>query len=402
MAEPATPAANGNGKRRRALAIVLLVFALGGIGYGVYWWMTGRYYEYTDDAYVAGNVVQITPQVAGTVIAVRADDTDYVKAGEVLVQLDRADVKVALEQAEAQLARTVRQVRTLYANDAQLAATVTLRAAELAKAQDDLARRERAAGSGAVSAEDVQHARDAVRTAEAVLAAAREQLAASRALTDNTTVADHPDVKAAAARVHAAFLDYARTEILAPVSGFVAKRNVQVGQRVAPGAPLMAVVPLNDLWVDANYKESQLADVRVGQPVELSSDVYGDDVKYRGTVAGFGAGTGSAFALLPAQNATGNWIKVVQRLPLRIALEPRQLAAHPLQIGLSMRTYVDTHDRSGKRLVETVRRHAGQQTDVFASLDKLAAQRVAEIIAANSAARPAVAPRVGAAPRHPG
>ncbi|HVC12530.1 MAG TPA: HlyD family efflux transporter periplasmic adaptor subunit [Burkholderiales bacterium] len=402
MAEPATPAANANGKRRRALAIVLLVFAVGGIGYGVYWWMTGRYYEYTDDAYVAGNVVQITPQVAGTVIAVRADDTDYVKAGEVLVQLDRADVKVALELAEAQLARTVRQVRTLYANDAQLAATVTLRAAELAKAKDDLARREHAAGSGAVSAEDVQHARDAVRTAEAVLAAAREQLAASRALTDNTTVADHPDVKAAAARVHAAFLDYARTEILAPVSGFVAKRNVQVGQRVAPGSPLMAVVPLGDVWVDANYKESQLADVRVGQPVELSSDVYGDDVEYRGTVVGFGAGTGSAFALLPAQNATGNWIKVVQRLPLRIALEPQQLAAHPLQIGLSMRAYIDTHDRSGKRLVETVRRHAGQRTDVFASLDKRAAQRVAEIIAANSASRPAAGPRAGAAPRHPG
>ncbi|HVB47573.1 MAG TPA: efflux RND transporter periplasmic adaptor subunit [Burkholderiales bacterium] len=402
MAEPATPAANGNAKRRYALAIVLLVFAMGGIGYGVYWWMVGRYYEYTDDAYVSGNVVQITPQVAGTVIAVRADDTDYVKAGEVLVQLDRADVKVALEQAEAQLARTVRQVRTLYANDGQLAATVTLRAAELSKAKDDLARRERAAASGAVSAEDVQHARDAVLTTQAVLAAAREQLAASRALTDNTTVADHPDVKAAAARVYAAFLDYARTEIPAPVSGFVAERNVQVGQRVAPGSPLMAVVPLGDVWVDANYKESQLADVRVGQPVELTSDVYGDDVEYRGTVVGFGAGTGSAFALLPAQNATGNWIKVVQRLPLRIALEPQQIAAHPLQIGLSMRAYIDIHDRSGKRLVKTVRTHAGQQTDVFASLDKRAAQRVAEIIAANSAARPAAEPRAGAAPRHPG
>ncbi len=390
MAEPS--AAPANGKRRRALAIVVLVFALAGTGYGIYWWTVGRFYEYTDDAYAAGNVVQITPQVAGTVVAVRVDDTDYVKAGEPLVLLDRADARVALEEAEAQLARTVRQVRTLYAKDAELAATVTLRAAELAKAKDDLARRERAAGSGAVSAEDVQHARDAVRTAEAALEAAREQLAAGRALTDNTTVADHPDVQAAAARVHAAYIDYARTEIPAPVSGFVAKRSVQVGQRVAPGAPLMAVVPLNDVWVDANYKESQLADVRVGQPVELTADIYGDDVKYRGKVVGFGAGTGSAFALLPAQNATGNWIKVVQRLPVRIALEPKQLAAHPLQIGLSMRTYIDTHDRSGKRLIETARARNGQQTDVFAALDKLAAERVAAIIAANSgAAKPASA-----------
>ena len=386
MAE--SPAVAPNGKRRRALAIVLVVFVLGGIAWGAYWWLVGRFYEFTDDAYVAGNVVQITPQVAGTVVAVRADDVDYVKIGEPLVELYRTDAKVALELAEAELARTVRQVRTLYANDAQLAATVTLREAELAKAKDDLARRERASGSGAVSAEDVQHARDAVRTSQAVLAAAREQLAASRALTDNTTVADHPDVQAAAAKVHAAYIDYARTEIPSPVSGFVAKRSVQVGQRVAPGTPLMAVVPLDEVWVDANYKESQLADVRVGQPVELTADIYGDGVKYRGRVLGFSAGTGSAFALLPPQNATGNWIKVVQRLPVRIAFEREQLAAHPLQIGLSMRVYIDTHDRGGKRLVKTAERSVAQQTDVFAGLEKLAAERVAAIIAANGGARP--------------
>ncbi|MGE5128981.1 MAG: efflux RND transporter periplasmic adaptor subunit [Sphingomonadaceae bacterium] len=393
MAETAAPAPNG--KRRRALAIVLVVFLLGGIVWGAYWWLVGRFYEYTDDAYVAGNVVQITPQVAGTVVAVRADDVDYVKAGEPLVELYRTDAKVALEQAEAQLARTVRQVRTLYANDAQLAATVTLREAELAKAKDDLARRERAGGGGAVSAEDVQHARDAVRTAQAALAAAREQLAASRALTDNTSVADHPDVLAAAAKVHAAYIDYARTEIPAPVSGFVAKRSVQVGQRVAPGTSLMAVVPLDEVWVDANYKETQLTDVRVGQPVELTADVYGDGVKYRGRVVGFSAGTGSAFALLPPENATGNWIKVVQRLPVRIALERDQLAAHPLQIGLSMRVYIDTHDRGGKRLVETAERSAAQQTDVFAGLEKRADERVAAIIAANVGTRPPKPPHAG-------
>ena len=386
MAETAAVAPNG--KRRRALAIVLVVFVLGGISWGAYWWLVGRFYEFTDDAYVAGNVVQIKPQVAGTVVAVRADDVDYVKAGEPLVELYRSDAKVALEQAEAQLARTVRQVRTLYANDAQLAATVTLREAELAKAKDDLARRQRASGSGAVSAEDVQHARDAVRTAEATLAAAREQLAAGRALTDNTTIADHPDVLAAAAKVHSAYIDYARTEIPAPVSGFVAKRSVQVGQRVAPGTPLMAVVPLDEAWVDANYKESQLADVRVGQPVELTADIYGGGVKYRGRVLGFSPGTGSAFALLPPQNATGNWIKVVQRLPVRIALEREQLAAHPLQIGLSMRVYIDTHDRGGKRLIKTAERSVAQQTDVFAGLEERADERVAAIIAANRGAQP--------------
>jgi membrane fusion protein (multidrug efflux system) len=393
MVESAAPAPNG--KRRRALAIVLVVFLLGGIAWGAYWWLVGRFYEFTDDAYVAGNVVQITPQVAGTVVAVRADDVDYVKAGEPLVELYRTDAKVALEQAEAQLARTVRQVRTLYANDAQLAATVTLREAELAKAKDDLARRERASGSGAVSAEDVQHARDAVRAAEATLAAAREQLAASRALTDNTSVADHPDVLAAAAKVHAAYVDYARTEIAAPVAGFVAKRSVQVGQRVTPGSALMAVVPLDEVWVDANYKETQLTDVRVGQPVEITADVYGDGVKYRGRVVGFSPGTGSAFALLPPENATGNWIKVVQRLPVRIALEREQLAAHPLQIGLSMRVYIDTHDRSGKRLVKTAERSAAQHTDVFAGLEKRADERVAAIIAANAGARRAKPPHAG-------
>ena len=390
MAEQDKPASSGNanGKRRKALGVVIAVFLLAAAGYGAWWAVSGRYYESTDDAYVGGNIVQITPQVAGTVIAVRADDTDFVKAGQPLVELDRADAKVALEQAEAQLARTVRSVRNLFATDSQIAATVSQRDVELAKAREDLARRERASASGAVSTEEVQHARDAIRSALAARDATREQLAASRALVDRTTLADHPDVKSAAARVREAYLTYARATLPAPVSGFVARRNVQVGQRVAAGAPLMAVVALEDVWVDANFKEGQLVHVRAGQPVTLVADLYGGRVEYHGSVAGFGAGTGAAFALLPPQNATGNWIKVVQRVPVRITLDPRELAAHPLQVGLSMRAEVDTRERDSKRMQGAPRHSAGQETRVFEAQEKLADARVAEIIAANSGRRP--------------
>jgi membrane fusion protein (multidrug efflux system) len=377
-------ASNGNVKRKRALLAVFLVFGLAALAYAGWWTFFGRWIEDTDDAYVGGNVVQITPQVSGTVVAIRADDTDYVKAGDELVQLDRADAAIALDQAEAQLARTVRQVRGLYATDSQLTATIAQREADLARARKDLARREPALASGAVSGEEIQHTRDAVAAASAALDAAREQYRASRALTERIALAAHPDVKAAAAKLREAYLAYARTAIPAPVSGFVAKRSVQVGQRVAPGTPLMAVVPLDQVWVDANFKESQLADVRVGQPARVRADLYGGGVEYHGRIVGFGAGTGAAFSLLPAQNATGNWIKVVQRVPVRIALDAAELAAHPLQIGLSLRVEVNTRERAGGRLAQARRPAAGQQTDVFAATDRVADERVAKIIADNS------------------
>ncbi len=380
MAQEQQLRATGNRRRRSALTAIVAAFALGLAAWGAWWWLDGRWHEGTDDAYVSGNIVQITPQAPGTVIAVRADDTDFVKAGEELVRLDRADAKVALEQAEAQLARTVRQVRTYYATDAQLAATVAQRESELAKARQDLARREAAAPSGAVSREEIEHARDTIASAQAALEAAREQRRVNRALTEGTSVAEHPDVKAAAAKVHEAFIAYARTTIAAPVAGFVAKRSVQVGQRVQAGTPLMAVIPLEQVWVDANFKEGQLADVRVGQPAEVSADLYGGRVTYHGKVAGLGAGTGAAFALLPPQNATGNWIKVVQRLPVRITLDPAELAQHPLQVGLSMRVEVETHDRSGARLPQAARAQTGQQTSVFDLSEKQAEDRIAAIV----------------------
>ncbi|HEV8017393.1 MAG TPA: efflux RND transporter periplasmic adaptor subunit [Steroidobacteraceae bacterium] len=364
-----------------AVAAVSLTAAL---VYGIYWAQVLRYHQTTDDAYVGGNVVQITPQISGTVVGIGADDTQFVKAGHPLVRLDQADARVALDQAEAQLARTVRDVRNLFATTSQLEAAVQLRETDLSGAQSDLARRQRLGTSGAVSAEELQHSADAVKAAQAGLLAAQQQLAANRARVDGTTLKDHPQVRDAAAAVRNAYLTLARTELPAPVAGFVARRNVQLGQRVGPGAPLMAVVPLDQVWVDANFKEPQLARMRVGQPVSLTADLYGARVIYHGTVAGFGAGTGAAFALLPAQNATGNWIKIVQRVPVRIALDPREIAAHPLQIGLSMKADVDVRGSvDGARLPQLASTAAAWSTDVFGSSDALADARVQAIITAN-------------------
>jgi membrane fusion protein, multidrug efflux system len=375
--------------RKRWLLLVAGSFALLGAACGTYWALALRTIQSTDDAYVSGNVVQITPQISGTVIAVGADDTQFVKAGQTLVQLDQADAKIALDEADAQLAKSVREVRNLFATTAQQQASVSMRQSDLAKANEDLARRDRLASSGAISAEEQHHARDAVASAQAALMASQQQLEASRARVDRTTVDNHPDVLNAAAHVRDAYLTYARTALPAPVSGFVAKRAVQLGQRVSPGTPLMAIVPLDQVWVDANFKEPQLANMRGGQPVTLKADIYGRGVVYHGKVVGFGAGTGSAFALLPAQNATGNWIKIVQRVPVRIALDPQELAAHPLQVGLSMQAEVDTRERIGERLPQITQSAASagsNATSVFQQLDEIADGRVKAIIAANESA----------------
>lgn len=377
--------ASGAPKRKKILLAIGSVFAVAAIGYGLYWELIARYTEETENAYVQGNVVQITPQVAGTVAKIYADDTNIVKAGQALISFDTADADVALSQAEAQLAQTVREVRTLYASQAQSGANLALREAELARAQDDLARRKSLAGSGAVSGEEIRHAENAVTATQAAVAVAKEQLASGRALTEGTSVAQHPNVQRAAARVQEAMLTQSRSMLFAPVGGEIAKRNVQVGQRINPGAPAMAIVPLDQLWVDANFKESQLRDMRVGQAVTLTADVYGSKIKYDGKVAGLAAGTGSAFALLPAQNATGNWIKVVQRVPVRIKLDVKQLAEHPLRIGLSMHAEVDMRDQSGPRVGDNAG-NSNLLTAYAASVnpfDAKAKARIDTIIAAN-------------------
>ena len=383
MPAPPEDAAALKATRKRWLIIAVGAFAVIGIAYGAYWALALRFFQSTDDAYVNGNIVQITPQISGTVVAIGADDTQFVKAGQMLVQLDQADAKIALDQAEAQLGKTVREVRNLFATSASLQATLEMRQSDLTRANEDFARRERLANSGAISREEQQHARDAVDSAKSALQAAQQQLVANRARVDRTTIEDHPDVRNAAAHWRDAYVAFARTALPAPVAGFVAKRAVQLGQRVSPGAALMAIVPLDQVWVDANFKEPQLASMRLGQPVTLTADIYGSKVKYHGKVVGFGAGTGSAFAVLPAQNATGNWIKIVQRVPVRILLDPQELAAHPLQIGLSMQVEVDTHDRSGDRLPQLAQTAPAYATDVFRTQEEIAEQRVKAIIAAN-------------------
>ncbi|MDQ0590292.1 efflux RND transporter periplasmic adaptor subunit [Variovorax paradoxus] len=408
----ATEAPAGNGKRRRALIALAAVVIVAGGGWGLYEWLVASHYEDTDNAYVQGNVIQITPQIGGTVMAINADDTDFVKAGQPLVQLDPADAKVALEQAEAALAQAVRQVRTLYANNGSLAAQVTLRQADIvkaqsdiAKAQDDLQRRRALSGNGAVSKEELNHAETALDNAKSQLAAAqagvvaaREALASNQSLTEGTSVAQHPSVQAAAAKVREAYLATQRVAMPAPVDGYVAKRTVQLGQRVAAGTPMMSIVPLNQLWVDANFKEVQLRNIRIDQPVKLRADVYGKKVEYTGKVAGLGVGTGSAFALLPAQNATGNWIKVVQRVPVRIALDAEQLKANPLRIGLSMDAQIDISQKTGKMLADAPRATAISQTQVYSKLDHGADAEVDRIVAANlgrGAPAAAAAPAAG-------
>jgi len=393
------PATAATLRRRRWIAGVAAMVGVGAIAYGAYYALVLRHQESTDNAYVQGNLVQITPQVSGTVVAIGSDDTDFVKAGQPLVELDPVDARVALEQAEAQLAQTVREVRAVYVNNDTLAAQVALREADVAKAQSELARsiddeRRRAAlaGSGAVGREELDHAstqrvasRSTLAAAQAALTAARRQLASNRTLTDGTPSETHPNVLRAAARVREAYIALQRTTLPSPIDGHVAKRGVQVGQRVSAGTPLMAVVPLDSVWVDANFKEVQLRKLRIGQPVLLEADLYGRRVEYHGTVAGLGAGTGSAFALLPAQNATGNWIKIVQRVPVRIELQPEEVAAHALRVGLSMNVTVDTRDQSGKTLSEVPRRRPVASTAVFDELQRDTDERVRRIIADNGA-----------------
>ena len=388
VATPVAPAAPPTEKptpsRSRAgqfIGIALIVVAV--LAAGLWWLLAGQYTETTEDAYVDGNVVAVTAQVSGVVTAITADDTDYVNVGSNLVKLDDTDARLALARAEAQLARSVRQVRAQYANVGQTHANLQLREVELSKVKADLARRRDLLASGAISGEDVKHAEDAVRAATAELGVATQQLAGSSALIGRTSIATNPDVLAASSQVRDAWIAVYRTEVPAPVSGMVTKRNVQLGQKINPGVSLMSVVPLDHLWVNANFKESQLRHIRIGQKVDLVADVYGADVVYHGTVVGQEPGTGSAFSLLPAQNATGNWIKVIQRVPVRSALDPQQVAKHPLQLGLSMKVSAATRKRDGSRLVLRDSADHGYHTDVFAH--ELASANVAvnQIIAAN-------------------
>ena len=364
----AEQAADGVRKKRRKKVLLALVAAKLAIAGGVWMFFDDAHVE-TDNAYVSADSAQVTPLVSAAVTEVAVVNTQMVRKGDVLLRLDDSDARLALAKAEAELFKARRQYSQTAANSGSLAAQINARDADIGqaraqlasaeasfgKARIDLARRSELAESGAVSGEELTNARNAYSSAEANLAlaragvaqaaatrgAARESWAANEALIAGSTIETSPEVAAAKAKLQQARLDLERTIIRAPIDGVVTNRQVQVGQRISAGSPVMTLVPIGKVYVDANFKEGQLSKVRPGQKVELVSDLYGGDVVYHGRVAGFSGGTGSAFALIPAQNATGNWIKVVQRLPVRITLDPAELAKHPLRVGLSMEAKID-------------------------------------------------------------
>ncbi|MCA5921503.1 multidrug efflux MFS transporter periplasmic adaptor subunit EmrA [Pectobacterium brasiliense] len=381
---PQTPQKNKKQQRKRVLSLLTFIFVVLGCAWLVYWFLVLRHHQSTDDAYVAGNQIQIMAQVSGSVTHVNVDNTDFVKQGQVLVELDPTDAQQAFERAKTGLANSVRQTHQLIINSKQYQANIELRQTELNKAQSDLSRREALGNANAIGREEVQHARDAVATAKAALEVARQQYQANQAMILDTPLEKQPAIQQASVEMRDAWLALQRTKIVSPIDGYVSRRSVQIGARISSTSALMAVVPANHLWVDANFKETQLANMRIGQPATVIADIYGDDIVYQGKVVGLDMGTGSAFSLLPAQNATGNWIKVVQRLPVRIEIDPKQVAEHPLRIGLSALVNVDTANTEGSALAETSRTTPAYQSDAL-TLDLTPVnQEISAIIQANA------------------
>jgi len=380
-------AAKDPAKRRRSLLIVTFVFVLAAAIWILLWLFVFSTREKTDNAYVGGNQVAISAQVPGTVVAILADDTQRVEAGQVLVKLDPTDADVRLQQASSALAQAVRQVRQQTDSATSADAQVAKAKVDLKKAQADLARRQPLIAEQAEAPETVQHLRDGVDQAQAALDAAQAQAGAARATIEGTQIANNPAVEQARANFRAAWIAAQRNAIYAPVSGYVAQRNVQVGNSVAPGQQLMTVVPLHNLWVDANFKENQLGHIRVGQSAKVVADVYGGGVEYHGKVVGLGAGTGSVFSLLPAQNATGNWIKVIQRVPVRIALDDKELDQHPLRVGLSTDVTVDITDDKGPVNAPANNGQPVAQTSVYDQMASKADEEAEKVIQANLSRR---------------
>lgn len=381
--EPGTVTPSSRPRLLLMIAIFVLIVAL------VVWYLSRLNSVSTDDAYVDGNVVQVTSQVSGTVTAIGADDTDHVDANTPLVTLNDVDAQIQYDRTQSNLARAVRLARTEYYQVQQLEAEVQQRRNDVGKAREDVRRRSQLAASGAVSREEISHAEDILKNATAGLDGSRHALAVRLAMVDGTTLRTHPDVLVAANNLRDAYTALHRTQIYAPVAGLITKRSVQVGQRINPGVALMSVVPIDQVWVNANFKESQIEDLRIGQRVKLRADAYSHDLIFHGTIAGLEAGTGSAFSLMPAQNATGNWIKVTQRVPVRILLDPDEVAANPLRLGLSMRVSVDTSDLGGGVLNHRAPALPSYSTDIFKNELKDANAVVEQVISENEGSGPA-------------
>lgn len=369
-------------KRKDILFILAVIFIIAGLLWGIYWLVWGRFNIYTDDAYVNGNLVSLMPQISGTVISIYTDDTQLVTEGQSLIKLDDSDTRVTLQRARANLAATVRQVRQYYENVQQAQAVVDARKADLERAQLDLKRRIGLVQDRAVSAEEWQHYKTTETTALAQYNNAVSRLGAALAIVEGTSLYQHPQVERAKTDFKHAYLNWVRTIIYSPVTGYVAQRSAQVGQQINPGTALLAVIDLTNTWVDANYKETQLERIRIDQPVTLIADK--NDFNYHGRVAGLTPGTGSVFALLPPQNATGNWIKIVQRLAVRIALDPKEVKDHPLQLGLSMRVTVNTFNKKGKTLSLVVNQKPLYSTTIFQNQLAHAEQEINTTLKANA------------------
>ncbi|MDX8000539.1 multidrug efflux MFS transporter periplasmic adaptor subunit EmrA [Xenorhabdus sp. Reich] len=374
-------------KRKLALLMATLLFICVGLGYFIYWYTVLRHYQTTEDAYVIGNQVQVMAQVSGSVASIHADNTDFVRQGDILVSLHTIDAEHAVERAKSILAKSVRQTHQIMVENEKLQADIDLKKTKLQQTIDDLQRREHLGLTGAIAKESLIHARNSVQMAKSELLFSQQQYYANKALVIDTPLEQQPNVKLAATQLRDTWLTLQRTRIAAPATGYVSRRNVQVGSQIKNGIPLMVIVPADQLWIEANFKEVQLANVRIGQPVTLTSDFYGSDIIYNGKVVGLDMGTGSAFSLLPAQNATGNWIKVVQRLPVRIELESQQLTDHPLRIGLSMHASVDTRNRDGAVLAKVPPQKIVYETDIL-SYDTAEIERlIKDIISINTSRR---------------
>ena len=341
---------NKSQQRKKGLSIFILLLLLIAIGSAAYWFFFIKGFEETEDAYVSGNQVMVSAQVAGNISKINVDNMDPVQAGDVLLELDDTNAKLSFEQAKSNLANAVRQVSQLNYTVKQLKSAVRANEITLAQAQGNLNRRVQLVKDGAIDKESFQHAKEAVELAKANLTTSQNQLGANQALLLDGPLSEQPQIQSAVSNLKQAWLNLERTKIRSPIKGYVARRNAQVGQAVSVGGALMAVVTTDQMWLDANFKETQLTHMRIGQPVEIHFDLYGKDKTFNGKVAGIEMGTGSAFSLLPTQNATGNWIKVVQRVPVRIQLDPQQLAENPLRIGLSATVKVNVTDSQGETL----------------------------------------------------
>jgi membrane fusion protein (multidrug efflux system) len=379
--KPANPPAKASNWLRRGiivLAVVVVAAVIGG-----YYVLFVKGHVTTDDAYVNGNLVRLTPQISGTVIAINTDETQYVRQGQVLIELDPRDAQIAVAQAKASLAETVREVAQLFTEERRDAALVDAEHTQLSQSNQDLTRDNSLRSVHGVSLETLEHDENAVRSARAALQQAQATLASTQVEIAGTTPTTHPRVLQAEANLRAAWLELTRTRVLAPVSGYVVRRSVELGEQVAPSTQMLALVPVSSMWVDANFKENQLGSLRIGQPVHVTVDMYGSHVDYHGKVLGLTAGTGSALAVLPTENATGNWIKIVQRLPVRIGLDPAELTRHPLFLGLSANINVDVTDLGGSAVSQTPAWPAAQSTDAYADQDTGADKLIDAIVSAN-------------------